>query len=108
MDRSRRVKLKQYFCNHYYIVREVRFQYGLKIPASASSGLTKIVSYNWDATLTSGAPYTKIKTHYVVSMPYVYLYMKECVHCKQILPCTALEAQEKERQNTLLKSEGLC
>ena len=107
MDRTWGLRLKQYFCTHHYIVKEARSDYGYRIPSIASLGLTEYFYDRSQSTDYYAAPYTIINTHYRVKNPHVYLYAKQCIYCGKVLACSAFEAQEKERNHDILKSEGL-
>jgi len=100
------MKLKKLFCKHKFIVKEAKFDYGYSIPAVSSLGLTEYAyCYSYSTDLYA-VPNTIIHTYFKVKKPYVYLYAKQCVHCGKVLACDAFEAQQKERENEILKIEG--
>lgn len=100
------MNIKQLFCKHKFIIKEAKFDYGYRIPSIASLGLTEYFYQKSQATDRYAAPYTIILTHYRVKNPHVYLYAKQCIYCGKVLACSAFEAQEKERENDILRSEG--
>ena len=100
------MNIKQLFCKHTFIVKEAKFDYGNSIPAIASFGLTEYTYFDSYSTDRYSVPHTIIHTHYKVKNRYVYLYAKQCIYCGKVVACDAFGAQEKERENDILRSEG--